>query len=50
MQAAANEHVPVNPPAMINGEGRAAQLQMTQSITTQAQVIAAQANMEVIPQ
>ena len=36
VQAAANDQVPVNPPAMMDGEVRAALFQMAHAITTQA--------------
>ena len=49
VQATANDQVPVNPSAMIDGEVRAALFQMSQAITTQAQALTAQANMEVAP-
>ena len=39
VQAAANDQVQVNPPAMTDGEVRAALFQMAQAITTQAQSI-----------
>ena len=50
MKDATNEQVAVNPPAMTDGEVRAPLLEMSQAITTQAQAIMAQANMEVVPQ
>ena len=39
----------VSPPAMTDGEVRATLFQMAQAITTQAQAITVQANMEIIP-
>ena len=42
VQAAANDQVPVNPPAMTDGEVRAALFQMTQTIMSQA-------NRKVVP-
>ena len=39
-----NDQVPINPPAMTDGEVRASVLKMAQAITTKALDIAAQAN------
>ena len=48
VQVAANDQVPVNPPAMIDREGPSSLLQMAQYITTQDQAITAQAKWEIV--
>ena len=48
MQAAANEQVPVNPSVMTDDEVREALFEICQDITTKAQDITTQANMEFI--
>ena len=45
----ANDQVPINPPAMTDGEVREALFQMSQAITTQSQAIKTQANIKVVP-
>ena len=49
VQDFANKQDPVNPPAMMDREVRAALFQMAQAITTQAQAITTQDNREVVP-
>ena len=49
VQAAANDQVPVNPPAMIDFKVRSALSQMAKDITTQDQDTTAQDNREFAP-